>query len=246
MASTRAVAPADEANLECLNCGYPADFMCGGQACGGDEPYCYSCSARCGVCGRGPYCIFGCALPPNHTCVPPRPPPAPVRAGYDEHECEEFGCEELTTRECWGCHRPRCGWHLYGCNRCAGDFCWECWPYAKHGCAEAGEMVDLAVPDALIIEGPQGVGSTQTIGGAEQIHDLTADFVRTLLSAIQRFTGLVVEPGHRLFCWAVRHAAYLPRCLLRHTCAIEFVTQPAILPFLPARIRTGSPWTTVS
>ena len=38
----------DEANLECLNCGYPADFLCGGQICGGDQPYCYSCSARCG------------------------------------------------------------------------------------------------------------------------------------------------------------------------------------------------------
>ena len=76
-------------------------------------------------------------------------------------------------------------------------------------------MLDRAVPDAQIIEGPQGVDSTQSIskvlmnGGADKMHDLTADFVRTLLSAIQRFTGLVIEPGHRLFCWAVRHAAYL-------------------------------------
>ena len=33
-------------------------------------------------------------------------------------------------------------------------------------------MPDLAFPDARIIEGPQGVDSTQTIGGAEKMHDL--------------------------------------------------------------------------
>ena len=54
-------------------------------------------------------------------------------------------------------------------------------------------MLDLAVPDALIIEEPQGVASPQTIGGAEKMHDLTADFVRTLLSAIQRFTGRWID-----------------------------------------------------
>ena len=70
-------------------------------------------------------------------------------------------------------------------------------------------MLDLAVPDARIIEGPQDVASPKSISGSEKTHDQIAVFVRTLLSAIQRFTGLVVEPGHRLFCWAVRHAAYL-------------------------------------
>ena len=61
-------------NLECQNCGDPTDFLCGGEFCGGGVPVCLECSTTCAVCLRR-FCMFGCALPLHHTCVPPRPPP---------------------------------------------------------------------------------------------------------------------------------------------------------------------------
>eukprot|EP00971_Amphidinium_carterae_P349415 6491008-Amphidinium_carterae.1 len=51
--------------------------------------------------------------------------------------------------------------------------------------------------------------SHQSVGAVERSHGVVAAFLRTLLSAVEEGGGWKPDPGHPIFMWAVRHAAWL-------------------------------------
>ena len=52
------------------------------------------------------------------------------------------------------------------------------------------------------------VGSHQSVGAAEKMHDLIGGKLRTLISKVRRQTGTTILPQSRVFAWALRHAVH--------------------------------------